>query len=195
MFCFPKNIEVRNICMIYSQWFSQFRVYVKLNLGFVSLPLRVRVSLDSIICGTNFNPASESENVSLWRDYLRVLVHPVFNSPLKPEGVQKFFANLYSPCPQPEFAIGLPPHADRGLLTLLIQNDVGGMQIKNKGKWVDVNAISNSIMVNTSDHIQILSNGKYKGMLHRVLVNNKKTRISLVMTNGPPRKLMQLKEY
>ncbi|KAI3961342.1 hypothetical protein MKX01_007056 [Papaver californicum] len=184
--------------------------------------------LDPIICGTNFNPASESESVSFWRDYLRVLVHPVFNSPLKPEGlsnvlseyskrsrevtkellraimegleleeediekslelnsgVQKFSANLYPPCPQPELAIGLPPHADRGLLTLLIQNDVGGLQIKNKGKWVAVNAIPNSIMVNTGDHMEILSNGKYKGVLHRVLVNNKKTRISLVMTNGP----------
>ncbi|KAI3968932.1 hypothetical protein MKX01_034076, partial [Papaver californicum] len=185
---------------------------------FVCLPLRVRVSLDPIICGTNFNPASESESVSFWRDYLRVLVHPVFNSPLKPEGfsnvlseyrkrsretmkellraiidiekslelkfgVQKFSANLYPPCPQPELAIGLPPRAYRGLLTLLIQNDVGGLQIKNKGKWVAANAILNSIMVNTGDHMEILSNGKYKGVFHRVLVNNKKTRISLVMTN------------
>ncbi|KAI3983220.1 hypothetical protein MKX01_005186 [Papaver californicum] len=183
--------------------------------------------LDPIICGTNFNPAA-SENISFWRDYLRVLVHPVFNSPLKPEslsnvlseyskrsrevtkellraimeglgleledieeslelnsGVQKFSANLYPPCPQPELAIGLPPHADRGLLTILVQNDVGGLQIKNKGKWVAVNAISNSIMVNTGDHMEILSNGKYKGVLHRAVVNNKKTRISLVMTNGP----------
>ncbi|KAI3835869.1 hypothetical protein MKX03_019270 [Papaver bracteatum] len=152
--------------------------------------------LDPIICGTNFNPASES--VSFWRDYLRILVHPVFNSPAKPEGlsevlseyskrsreimkellraimegleleekdiekslelnsgVQKFSANLYPPCPQPEFAIGLPPHADRGLLTLVIQNDVGGLQIKNKRKWVAVNAIPNSIMVNTGDHMEV----------------------------------------
>ncbi|KAI3879208.1 hypothetical protein MKW98_028775 [Papaver atlanticum] len=182
--------------------------------------------LNPIVCGTNFNPASES--VSFWRDYLRILMHPVFNSPAKPEGlsealseygersreimkelvrvimegleleeedieeslelnsgVQKFSANLYPPCPQPELAIGLPAHADRGLLTLLIQNDVGGLQIKNKGKWVAVNAIPNSIMVNTGDHMEIFSNGKYKGVLHRAVVNNKKTRISLVMTNGP----------
>ncbi|MCL7035997.1 hypothetical protein MKW94_023783 [Papaver nudicaule] len=42
--------------------------------------------LDPIICGTDFNPASES--VSFWRDYLRVLVHPVFHSPPKPEGLR-----------------------------------------------------------------------------------------------------------
>ncbi|KAI3983784.1 hypothetical protein MKX01_005401 [Papaver californicum] len=185
--------------------------------------------LDPIICGTNFNPASES--VSFWRDYLRVFVHPVFHSPPKPEGlsevlceyskrsrditkellraimegleleeediekslelnsgVQKFSANLYPPCPQPELAIGLPPHADHGLLTLLVQNDIGGLQIKNKGKWVAVNAIPNSIMVNIGDHMEVLSNGKYKSVVHRVEVNNKETRISLVMTNGPPTK-------
>ncbi|RZC46922.1 hypothetical protein C5167_039866 [Papaver somniferum] len=185
--------------------------------------------LDPILCGTNFNPASES--VSFWRDYLRVLVHPVFHSPPKPEGlsevlseyskrsrditkellkaimegleleeddiekslelksgVQKFSANLYPPCPQPKLAIGLPPHADHGLLTLLMQNDVGGLQIKNKGKWVAVNAIPNSIMVNIGDHMEVLSNGKYKTVVHRAVVNNKETRISLVMTNGPPTK-------
>ncbi|KAI3880551.1 hypothetical protein MKX03_008815 [Papaver bracteatum] len=174
--------------------------------------------LDPIICGTNFDPASES--ISFRRDYLRVLVHPVFHSPPKPEGlsevlseyskrsrditkkllkeilegldleedviqkslelktgVQKFSANLYPPCPQPEFAIGLPPHADHGILTLLIQNDVGGLQIKNKGKWVIVNAIPTT---------RELSNGKYKSVLHRAMVNTKATRISLVMTNGPP---------
>ncbi|KAI3997728.1 hypothetical protein MKX01_011803 [Papaver californicum] len=183
--------------------------------------------LDPIICGTNFNPASES--VSFWRDYLRVLVHPVFHSPPKPEGlsevlseyskrsrditkellrammeglefekedieksvelnsgVQKFSANLYPAWPEQELAIGLPPHADHGLLTLLMQNDVGGLQIKNKQKWVAVNAIPNSIMVNIGDHMEILSNRKYKSVLHRAVVNNKETRISLVLTNGPP---------
>ncbi|KAI3900225.1 hypothetical protein MKW92_004127 [Papaver armeniacum] len=183
--------------------------------------------LDPIICGTNFNLHSES--VSFWRDYLRVLVHPVFHSPPKPEGlrevlseyskksrviskellkaimeglgldendnekslelisgVQKFSANLYPRCPEPEHAIGLPQHADHGLLTLLMQNDVGGLQIKNNEKWVAVNTIPNSIMVNIGDHMEILSNGKYKSVVHRAVVNNKQTRISMVMTNGPP---------
>ncbi|XP_026456632.1 DIBOA-glucoside dioxygenase BX6-like [Papaver somniferum] len=48
--------------------------------------------------------------------------------------VQKFSANIYPPCPQPDLAVDLLPHADRGLSTLLIQNDVGGLQIKNMGK-------------------------------------------------------------
>ena len=37
-------------------------------------------------------------------------------------GLQTFVANLYPPCPQPELAMGMPPHSDLGLLTTLIQN-------------------------------------------------------------------------
>ena len=58
-------------------------------------------------------------------------------------GLQVFTANLYPPCPQPELAMGLPPHSDHGLLTFLTQNGVGGLQVQHNGKWVNVNAIPN----------------------------------------------------
>ncbi|KAL9174503.1 hypothetical protein ABFS82_02G056500 [Erythranthe guttata] len=96
-----------------------------------------------------------------------------------------FIANLYPRCPNPDSALGMPPHSDHGLLTLVIQNGVGGLQIQHKGVWVNVNAIPNSILVNTADQLEIFSNGKYKSVLHRVVVNNEKTRISIAMANGP----------
>lgn len=64
-------------------------------------------------------------------------------------------ANLYPPCPQPELAIGLPPHSDHGLLTILIQNGIGGLQLECKGKWVNVNAIPNSFLVNICDNLEV----------------------------------------
>lgn len=100
-------------------------------------------------------------------------------------GLQILTANLYPPCPQPNLAIGMPPHSDHGLLTLLAQNQVGGLQILHGGKWVPVNALPNSLLVNTGDHIEILSNGKYKSVLHRAIVNNRATRISIAVANGP----------
>ncbi|KAJ0565556.1 putative flavonol synthase [Helianthus annuus] len=101
-------------------------------------------------------------------------------------GFQIFVANLYPPCPQPELAIGLPPHSDHGLLTLLINNGVSGLQIKHKGKWFHVNNdIPNSFLVNTADQLQIFSNGKYKSVEHRAMVNNAVTRLSVVVANGP----------
>ena len=71
-------------------------------------------------------------------------------------GFQAFIANLYPTCSQPELAMGMPPHSDHGLLTLLIQNGIGGLQIQHEGKWVNVNSnVPNSFLVNTADHLEV----------------------------------------
>lgn len=72
-------------------------------------------------------------------------------------GLQILVANLYPPCPQPELAMGMPPHSDHGLLTLLTQNGICGLQLLHNGKWVNVNAVPNSFLVNTGDHIEVSS--------------------------------------
>ena len=72
-------------------------------------------------------------------------------------GFQLFAANLYPPCPQPELAMGIPAHTDHGLLTLLIENEIGGLQIQHNGKWFHVNPLPNSFLVNTGDHLEVNS--------------------------------------
>ncbi|KAG5226636.1 2-oxoglutarate/Fe(II)-dependent dioxygenase [Salix suchowensis] len=158
--------------------------------------------LDPIRSGTSFNVSVEK--AFYWRDFLKVFVHPVFYSPTKHAGLslglegryiekamdlergkQIFIANLYPTCPQPELAMGMPPHSDHGLLTLLIQNGIGGLQIQHKGKWVNVGTHPNSFLVNTGDHLEIFSNGRYKSVLHRAMVNSKGTRMSIAMAHGP----------
>ncbi|TMX05082.1 hypothetical protein EJD97_002572 [Solanum chilense] len=99
-------------------------------------------------------------------------------------GYEVLVANYYPACPQPELVMGLPPHSDFGLLTFLIQNDVGGLQIQHNGKWININPIPNSILVNTGDHLEIFTNGKYKSVLHRAVVN-KMERISIGIANCP----------
>ncbi|GMN58968.1 hypothetical protein TIFTF001_028068 [Ficus carica] len=109
----------------------------------------------------------------------------IFKSLNLESGLQAFVANLYPPCPQPELAMGMPPHSDHGLLTLLIQNGISGLQIQHNGKWVNVNAIPNSFLVNICDQLEIFSNGKYKSVVHRAVVNKSATRMSLAIANGP----------
>ncbi|KAL0365183.1 UNVERIFIED_CONTAM: 2-oxoglutarate-dependent dioxygenase 19 [Sesamum angustifolium] len=99
--------------------------------------------------------------------------------------LQIFIANLYPRCPNPDAAVGIAPHSDHGLFTLLIQNQVAGLHIQHKGNWVHVTPRPNSILVNTGDHLQIFSNGKYKSVLHRAVVNKMKARISIAVANGP----------
>ncbi|MBA0782678.1 hypothetical protein Gotri_000528, partial [Gossypium trilobum] len=68
------------------------------------------------------------------------------------------------------------PHTDHGLLTLLIQNDTVGLQVLHKDKWVNIHPIPNSFLANNGDHIEILSNGKYRSFLHRAVVNHRDVR-------------------
>eukprot|EP00268_Persea_americana_P009441 TRINITY_DN13791_c0_g1_i1.p1 TRINITY_DN13791_c0_g1~~TRINITY_DN13791_c0_g1_i1.p1 ORF type:complete len:352 (-),score=61.10 TRINITY_DN13791_c0_g1_i1:403-1458(-) len=100
-------------------------------------------------------------------------------------GLQMIVANFYPPCPQPEKAMGMPPHTDHGLLAILMENNVGGLQVKYNGKWVLVNPHPNSFLVNVGDQLEILTNGKYKSVEHRAVVNNQRTRISVAIANGP----------
>lgn len=100
-------------------------------------------------------------------------------------GLQIFAANLYPRCPNPDAAMGIVSHSDHGLLTLLIQNEVSGLQIQHNGKWMNVDPLPNSILVNTCDQLEVVSNGMYKSVLHRAVVNNHNTRISVAVVNGP----------
>ncbi|KAL9235922.1 hypothetical protein vseg_010644 [Gypsophila vaccaria] len=95
------------------------------------------------------------------------------------DGSQIMVANCYPPCPQPDLTLGMPPHSDYGFLTLLYQDEVKGLQIQYQGKWLTVEPIPNAFVVNIGDHLEIFSNGRYKSVLHRVLVNSERTRVTL----------------
>lgn len=94
-------------------------------------------------------------------------------------GSQIMVANCYPPCPQPDLTLGMPPHSDYGFLTLLLQDEVRGLQIQHHNKWVTVRPIPGSFVVNVGDHLEIFSNGRYKSVLHRVIVNATACRISV----------------
>ncbi|KAK1288527.1 Thebaine 6-O-demethylase [Acorus calamus] len=100
-------------------------------------------------------------------------------------GLQILTGNLYPPCPQPHLSMGLPPHSDHGLLTVLFQNGIDGLQVRHDDKWVHVKHLPGSLLVNIGDHLEIISNGKYKSVLHRAVVNGATTRISIAVAHGP----------
>lgn len=72
-------------------------------------------------------------------------------------GWQMIAANMYPPCPQPELAMGIPPHSDHGLLNLLMQNGVSGLQVLHNGKWINVSSTVNCLLVFVSDHLEVHS--------------------------------------
>ncbi|KAE8673024.1 putative Uracil permease [Hibiscus syriacus] len=102
------------------------------------------------------------------------------------DGSQLMVVNFYPPCPEPDLTLGMPPHSDYGFLTLLLQDDVQGLQVQYKGQWITVEPIDNSFFVNVGDHLEIFSNGRYKSALHRVFVNPIKPRLSVASLHSLP---------
>ncbi|KAL9265522.1 Flavonol synthase/flavanone 3-hydroxylase-like protein [Drosera capensis] len=68
--------------------------------------------------------------------------------------------NYYPPCPRPDLALGVVAHTGMSAITILVLTDVPGLQV--------------------------LSNGKYKAVLHRTTVNKDKTRMSWPVFLEPP---------
>lgn len=65
--------------------------------------------------------------------------------------------NHYPPCPSPELALGVGRHKDPGVLTVLAQDDVGGLEVKRKrdGEWIQVKPVPDSYVVNVGDITQV----------------------------------------
>lgn len=95
--------------------------------------------------------------------------------------------NHYPPCPSPHLALGVGRHKDSGALTVLSQNEVGGLDVKRKfdGEWVRVKPIPNSYIINVGDIIQVWSNDRYESAEHRVSVNSEKERFSIPFFFNP----------
>ncbi|KAG4963534.1 hypothetical protein JHK85_040987 [Glycine max] len=68
--------------------------------------------------------------------------------------------NYYPPCPCPNLVLGVPTLTDMSYLTILVPNEVQGLQVCRDG------------------HCMIRSNGKYKAVFHRTTVNKYETRMS-----------------
>ncbi|KAK2383924.1 protein SRG1 [Trifolium repens] len=101
-------------------------------------------------------------------------------------GTQSIRVNYYPPCPQPEKVIGIKSHSDAGGLTILLEiNDIEGLQIKKEGQWIPVLPLPNAFIINIADILEIITNGIYKSVEHRAIVNSEKERISLAAFYGP----------
>ncbi|KAI9108057.1 hypothetical protein K1719_020930 [Acacia pycnantha] len=98
-------------------------------------------------------------------------------------GIMK--CNFYPPCDLSNLTLGTGPHSDPIGVTILHQDQVGGLEVSIDNKWLAVTPRPEAFVINIGDTFQALTNGKYKSCLHRVLVNKEKGRKSLVYFNIP----------
>ncbi|KAL4196554.1 hypothetical protein AMTRI_Chr04g246710 [Amborella trichopoda] len=72
--------------------------------------------------------------------------------------------NLYPPCPTP----------------------IPGLQVIKDGSWVSVDYVPDALVVHVGDQIEVLSNGRYKSVLHKSSVSKDETRMSWAVFFVPP---------
>ncbi|KAG2603906.1 hypothetical protein PVAP13_4NG028000 [Panicum virgatum] len=92
------------------------------------------------------------------------------------EGVAMTHArfNYYPRCPRPDLVLGLKPHSDASVVTVVLIDDaVGGLQVQKPndggggGVWYNVPIVPNALLVNVGDAIEIMSNGFFRSPVHR----------------------------
>ena len=79
----------------------------------------------------------------------------------------------------PSDLYGSAPHTDFGCLTILAQDEIGGLQVQTKeGKWIDVPKLEGSFVVNVGDMLSRYTNGLLRSTPHRVINKSEKERFS-----------------
>ncbi|KAF3586062.1 hypothetical protein F2Q69_00031724 [Brassica cretica] len=119
--------------------------------------------------GTSFSP--RAEKALEWKDYLSLF----FVSEAEAE---QFWPDVCN------FRL---VWFDVSSLTILLQDQIGGLHVRSlsSGNWVHVPPVPGSFVINIGDAMQILSNGRYKSVEHRVLANGSNNRISVPIFVNP----------
>ena len=132
------------------------------------------------------------ETVTSYHDGLALLSHKlvkVFELALNTDSLSNHFAKpttwlrlLHYPSlnlEDPEDLFGSNPHIDYGFITILAQDEVGGLQVRNvTGDWIDVPYIKDCLVMNTGEVLRHWSNGRLLATPHRVVNRTGKERYS-----------------
>ncbi|KAF2313956.1 hypothetical protein GH714_020921 [Hevea brasiliensis] len=96
-----------------------------------------------------------------------------------------FLGHYYPPCPEPELTMGTTQHTDGNFITILVQDQIEGLQVLHQDQWVDVSPLHGSLVVNIGDLLQLISNDKFISVNHRVLAKKVGPRISVACFYRP----------
>lgn len=95
----------------------------------------------------------------------------------------------YAPSPTDgsDTVLGIQPHTDYGFITILGQDDVGGLSVQTvDGNWIDAPGIPGTFIVNIGDALARWTNNRFNSTPHRVInKSTERSRYSLAMFFDP----------
>ncbi|XAR72469.1 Gibberellin 2-beta-dioxygenase [Bertholletia excelsa] len=131
--------------------------------------------------------------LELVADGLKIGPRNVLSKLLRDENSDSFFRlNHYPPCPELQALrgrslIGFGEHTDPQIMSAVRSNNTSGLQIYLRdGTWVSVPPDPYSFFINVGDSLQVMTNGRFKSVKHRVLAGGLKSRVSMIYFGGPP---------
>jgi len=144
--------------------------------------------------GANLFPAEPAEWRAVVLEYLAAMTrlgHQLMAGLALSLGLPEgYFAERYTGDPLVLFRIfnypaqaeangwGVGEHTDYGLLTILKQDDAGGLQVKVRGQWIEAPPIPDSFVCNIGDMLDRLTGGLYRSTPHRVRNSSGRDRLS-----------------
>ncbi|KAL1357523.1 hypothetical protein AAHE18_05G260800 [Arachis hypogaea] len=79
--------------------------------------------------------------------------------------------------PRPLHPLQLPSICS--FLTVLLQDQVGGLQVLYENQWIDITPIPGALIINLGDLMQLITNSKFVSSKHRVLAQKTGPRVSV----------------
>jgi isopenicillin N synthase-like dioxygenase len=109
-----------------------------------------------------------------------------------------FFQLLYEPKPLTSMRLlnyppqhetesfGVAPHSDYGVITMLQQDETGGLELFSRdGEWIKAPVIPGAFVINIGDLMGLWTNDRYTSMQHRVISNPERERFSIPIFYNP----------
>ncbi|OEL24313.1 Protein DMR6-LIKE OXYGENASE 2 [Dichanthelium oligosanthes] len=112
-------------------------------------------------------------------------LEPLYLQEKLENGIQFLALNNYPQFSHRGDKVGLAPHSDYGFLTILLQSSPGlEVMPHDDNTWTAVPAIPGALHVHIGDHLEVLSNGHLKSLVHRAVLNPDEARISIASIHG-----------
>lgn len=91
-----------------------------------------------------------------------------------------------TPGDEAEQRFGVAPHTDFGVLTFLLQDDNGGLQVRRRdGTWIEAPPVPNTLVCNIGDLLQRWTNDRFVSTVHRVINRSGRKRHSIPVFYDP----------